>query len=45
MQYAGTVTASQGPEGAAVPQGGIELEVKPKKSDESDLILDELENI
>jgi hypothetical protein len=31
--------------GTPVPQGGIELEVKPKKSDESDLILDELENI
>ena len=31
--------------GTPVPQGGIELEVKAKKSDESDLILDELENI
>ena len=31
--------------GAPVPQGGIELEVKPKKADEGDLILDELDDI
>jgi DNA polymerase III gamma/tau subunit len=31
--------------GSPVPQGGIELEVKPKKADDGDLILDELEDI
>ena len=31
--------------GTPVAQGGIELEVKPKKTDDGDLILDELEDI
>ena len=31
--------------GKPIPQGGIVLEVKPKKADEGDLILDELDDI